>query len=567
MNNKIGSRFRRHGMVRWYGPLLLFQAGLRALITKLVGRISDNRDVQAALDPVGPGDDFGCYDYRSADAAEGLWIDYVADLGDGWESTFAVARALAAPNLDHGGRVVPRGRLLIMGGDEVYPVPTPQGYAERTAQPYRCASDEAGGFMADLFALPGNHDWYDGLHNFSDVFCAAGRLFERRKYDMGAWTRRQARSYFALRLPHDWWLCGFDVQLQHQLNASQLDYFKRIADELMIPGARVIICIAEPVWTESKGAPPVDAGSLQTIMRLFREADARPRVIIAGDLHHYSRYTPSDTVPQLITAGGGGAFLHPTHVLPPSTSLQGSGGDKQEFTLAATYPDREVSRRLAWKNIHFPFQNWDFALVIGAIYAVMAWVLNTRTIESEVTLDQMFGEMIAGHVSIADALSRFFMMIPKSPEFALLVLIVYAALVLYNSHGPLGARIALGLVHSAAHFVMLITTFCIVVYLSNLLGLNETSALISVFAFLIGMIFIGGILGGCLFGLFLLITLNMFGLQWTNAFSSLRIADRKNFLRLHIDAGGELTIYPFKIEKTGRNATAPAAIEAPVVIG
>jgi len=53
----------------------------------------------------------------------------------------------------------------------------------------------------DLYALPGNHDWYDGLVTFLRVFCV-------RDGRVGNWVTRQRRSYFALKLPHDWWGLG-----------------------------------------------------------------------------------------------------------------------------------------------------------------------------------------------------------------------------------------------------------------------------------------------------------------------------------------------------------------------
>ncbi len=48
-----------------------------------------------------------------------------------------------------------------------------------------------------MLALAGNHDWYDGLTTFLRLFCV-GR-------PIGGWRTEQTRSYFAARLPHDWW--------------------------------------------------------------------------------------------------------------------------------------------------------------------------------------------------------------------------------------------------------------------------------------------------------------------------------------------------------------------------
>ncbi len=116
-----------------------------------------------------------------------------------------------------------------MGGDQVYPDPSSDAYREHTIEPYRQACGAVQPFDADLFALPGNHDWYDGLRDFVDVFCSAERRHKRGdEYDFGCWRTRQSRSCFALKMPHRWWLCGIDVQLARRLNAAQLEYFQTL---------------------------------------------------------------------------------------------------------------------------------------------------------------------------------------------------------------------------------------------------------------------------------------------------------------------------------------------------
>ena len=53
-------------------------------------------------------------------------------------------------------------------------------------------------------------------------------------------------------------------------------------------------------------------------------------------------------------------------------------------------------------------------------------------------------------------------------------------------------------------------------------------------------------------GLYLLISLNVFGRHSEQAFSGLRIEDYKHFLRMHIDRTGALRIWPIKIERVPR---------------
>ena len=74
----------------------------------------------------------GCiFDYSSKlkrHSDNGFWFDFMADCGDGFNSSYQVARMLAQPNITtvHNGKrtQLPRGQLLINGGDLAYPSPT-----------------------------------------------------------------------------------------------------------------------------------------------------------------------------------------------------------------------------------------------------------------------------------------------------------------------------------------------------------------------------------------------------------------------------------------------------------
>jgi hypothetical protein len=62
---------------------------------------------------------------------------------------------------------------------------------------------------------------------------------------------------------------------------------------------------------------------------------------------------------------------------------------------------------------------------------------------------------------------------------------------------------------------------------------------------------IGVCTGGIIMGLYLWISLNLFRIHQTESFSSMRIQDYKNFLRMHVTEEG-LTIYPIKLERVGK---------------
>src|SRR5688572_21296737 len=83
----------RAPMVSWYDPAVLFRSGLRAALAQLFGRHSDRRLIEAL-----GGQAQSAFDYSKENESD-FWLDYVADLGDGWNSTYAVAYWLSQPEL------------------------------------------------------------------------------------------------------------------------------------------------------------------------------------------------------------------------------------------------------------------------------------------------------------------------------------------------------------------------------------------------------------------------------------------------------------------------------------
>jgi hypothetical protein len=62
----------------------------------------------------------------------------------------------------------------------------------------------------------------------------------------------------------------------------------------------------------------------------------------------------------------------------------------------------------------------------------------------------------------------------------------------------------------------------------------------------------GWVVGSAIVGVYLLISVNVFGRHSEEAFSGLKIEDFKHFLRLHVGPDGHLTIWPVKIERVPR---------------
>ena len=67
---------------------------------------------------------------------------------------------------------------------------------------------------------------------------------------MGGWKTEQRRSYFAVKLPQRWWLIGIDIQFDTYIDAPQIAYFRRVAEDIR-DGDGVILCTAKPSWVEA----------------------------------------------------------------------------------------------------------------------------------------------------------------------------------------------------------------------------------------------------------------------------------------------------------------------------
>lgn len=424
-------------MVDWLDPVMLAQIGMRTIVSGTLGQYADQRLMQAATDRVSEEDLTRRYDYTKECAKPTpqcpLWVDYISDLGDGFEATYAMAYLMAADSLQVKGAkssdapvILDAGEILIMGGDQAYPQSSALEYQHRLIDPYNWAfapasPEAAGKAERKLFALPGNHDWYDGLGAFDSLFCSArDRISEGEGKLIGGWRCKQHRSYFAIRLPYDWWIWGADIQLGGVFDDPQRDYFDIMSKETG-NASKIILCLAEPSWTHE------NYDNLFEIVTIAQSKGAKVCAVLAGDLHHFSHYIatraldaphsggdpPSPLLQtHFITCGGGGAFAHATHGLKSSVELKwpAEGAIDADFSRStqkgvqafrgsllgeeassalrnvevkaksyelqskAIYPSRNTSRLLCLKNLCLPFRNWRFALFVGFVYFMFAWV-------------------------------------------------------------------------------------------------------------------------------------------------------------------------------------------------
>ncbi len=508
-------------MVRWLDPHQLVDTAVRVLLSGVFSSYADSRQLQA-LEPAEVPD-------HSGEAH--LWLDYVADLGDGWNSTYTVARLLATEDLklDWDGEThsTERGRILVMGGDQVYPVPNAVEYENRMLGPYRAALPCVPGEAPELFAIPGSHDWYDGLVNFISIFC--------RNHWIGGWRTRQHRSYFALKLPHGWWLWGIDIQFGSYIDEAQLQYFADVTVEQVQPGDRIILCMAKEVESGRKRAEIHSDRDVEYLEReIIQPSGAQLLLYLKSGKHYYARYEEEKGCRQHITSGGGGAFLHPTHNLPEQVDLPGAQGTIS-YRRAGTYPSPVVSKRLRKRIWLLPPYNLPLAAVFGTVQVLLAFMLGLHLGDRHVSLG--LGDLRRA--------------VWESPTSFLLILLMIASLagMVRFAHEVSGAgRFLLGMVHSTLQIVSVAGVMLVASWLSSALGLQGVWSLIAFLA-MVGVL--GGIAGTVGLSGYLWAT-NCLGLHGNEGYAPLHHQDLKHFLRLHIEADGSLTVYPIGVNRIGR---------------
>jgi hypothetical protein len=507
--------------VPWLAPLLLISTGVRTLLALLFGAYLDKRELQNALPS----------EVHHEPGTDGeLWLDYVADLGDGFNATYSVAYLLAQPELVLDSQRLPRGQMLMMGGDQVYPTASSAGYENRFKGPYQAAMPcpPAEGPAPTLYAIPGNHDWYDGLTAFL-------RLFARSRDDnIGGWRTPQSRSYFAVRLPSDWWLFALDEQSGSYLDDPQLSYFEGAAAQLG-PHSRVIVAVPAPTWVKAVDNPKAYDSVDYFVRTVLGPSGAKVRLLVSGDLHHYARYAGPDR--QLIHCGGGGAYLYPTHHLPerievpPRDSLARRASRTQAYDLAGRYPEASRSRRYGWGIFgRLPLRNRGFVTLLGALHApLMLAIAGVATQRSDSTNQRLFSIPLVIMLAIVLVAAAFF---AKPP----------------TASGKRQIRhYLLGVTHGLAHIALGTAG----TWLWLRLPFQDWPWPLPVAAAALLYAPVAGLVASQLTAAYLLVA-GTFGVNVNELFAGQGIEDAKSFLRMHFAVDGTLTIYPIGVDQVAR---------------
>ena len=426
--------------------------------------------------------------------------------------------------------------------------PSRDAYRDRLTGPYEAALQNLKRPHADeddavlhLYAIPGNHDWYDGLGAFVKRFCSDQWI--------GAWKTQQRRSYFALRLPHGWWLWGIDAAFEGPMDDPQLKYFQGIG-QMVGEHERVIICTAYPRWLKAGPAGDRAYSLLRGFIRqTLREKPHVVRLMLSGDKHCYARYEPVDAAPGAgctkIVAGGGGAYLAGTQDLEDRVRIREATDPRVSirYELERAWPERNVSRGvLAWSAPIRIWRNWSVSLVIALLYLLLAAFVRIGAADGVNTAaavrdlgrrgwSEAFGELVIG-----SAQSVTFWI------FAIILWIALAGIALAWQQGrklpELRAHWIWGFVHAAAHVgaVFVIATTALVVAWE----IDSESSWRAVFYYML-LLAASYVAGTAIYALYLAVAQHRKRSVWA-LFPMLAHEGWKNFLRIRV-TDEELTVY------------------------
>ncbi|GHI01840.1 metallophosphoesterase [Streptomyces cellostaticus] len=253
----------------------------------------------------------------------------IGDTGEGDDSQYSVVPGFLKAGQDTD--------FAVIASDVIYPVGSADDYGTKFFRPYQ-------DYPAPIYAIPGNHDWYEDLGAFMRVFCAdtppldpepaprpltrawwRARLWHRPHPTDGqhlaeAWKLRSAPGQQAVQ-PGPYWaidagpvrIVGIDTGLLGTIDAEQGAWLREVSRG---PKPKILIT-GSPLYVDGEHHPcAIEGGG--TVDDIVRDPEHHYVAAIGGDIHNYQRY-PVDVdgrTVQYVVAGGGGAFMHATHTIP-----------------------------------------------------------------------------------------------------------------------------------------------------------------------------------------------------------------------------------------------------------
>ena len=210
-------------------------------------------------------------------------------------------------------------RFVVISSDVVYPTGAMKDYEAKFWLPFK-------GIDKPVYAIPGNHDWYDALEGFNATFLtlSAARAAmharveadlhltsttdkrideliaraDRLRQEYGVPTGLQAGPFFQVQTP-DFALIAVDTGVTRRVDRSELKWL-----ESALAAARgkfIMVLLGHPVYALGHDLAS-SSDDFAAIHRLLRESGVA--VTMAGDVHDFEYYA------ELYRAPSGDRLMH-----------------------------------------------------------------------------------------------------------------------------------------------------------------------------------------------------------------------------------------------------------------
>ena len=230
-------------------------------------------------------------------------------------------------------------KFLVVSSDVIYPAGAIEDYERNFYLPFQ-------GFAKPVYAIPGNHDWYDALEGFNanvlEPKAARAAIEARVEADYGLTSTNahrmnrlvaeaaRLRGLYGVDVAHqrapffelqtnDFALLAIDTGILHSVDGRQWAWLERALDRSR--GKFTMAIVGHPRFAGGHDTPPLAEGgdvsdasvSFATLYRLL--ASRNVKIAMAGDTHDFEYYKEkiggdgaTRTMHHFVN-GGGGAYL------------------------------------------------------------------------------------------------------------------------------------------------------------------------------------------------------------------------------------------------------------------
>ncbi|PZS25223.1 MAG: hypothetical protein DLM59_20590 [Pseudonocardiales bacterium] len=305
--------------------------------------------------------------------------------------------------------------FMVICSDVIYPSGDVNDYVDGFYVPYAVLTD------LPILALPGNHDWYEGLTGFMWHFCGAlplpdsaygptrdspprerpFRLLWRRptkpqarlhleqrraaRAPGGNWAPLQPGPYYAIETSDVLLVC-IDTGIDRTIDRVQGEWLRRVSThpkpKVLLTGAPLVVNRERHPCVIAGGPVRDPARSGAHFFHSVADIVAHPPhgyvACLGGDIHNFQHYRVDGF--EHVVAGGGGAYMSATHPIP--VALQVAGGPQPDVPPAKkSFPTEPQSLR-HFARLLLP-RVWRLVRVLIAVLAGVVAAVTAVTVAGE----------------------------------------------------------------------------------------------------------------------------------------------------------------------------------------